>query len=343
MAWTAPELPFIMYKTMNAAEREMMLLHTIYENCIDPDHKALLKNETEIAATVGVRTETTNITWLPDDVTDLVKNTYESVPEWSPLEAVLSENGALFYETPVGITHNSEDLAPIRAILWETLPTGYINIVAMVDTTPDDPYVSGISPEYQMIVKNNVKRISDYIKPGTSPLSARLSSYIFSGDRQSHDHHNGTVPKNPNAFKNVELDENAYRRHENRIIDLLGATWLLISQNEIIEDDTPVDTVVRKINPDNPGLPKIKAPVRVTVKRLARPARKPTINPGSGKKLTERIPVHGHWRQQACGPNLSLRKPIYIHDHFRGPKDAPIDDRPSVQIIRPGHDAADND
>lgn len=34
--------------------------------------------------------------------------------------------------------------------------------------------------------------------------------------------------------------------------------------------------------------------------------------------------VRGHWRQQACGPERSQRKPIWITPHIKGPEGAPM-------------------
>jgi hypothetical protein len=43
-----------------------------------------------------------------------------------------------------------------------------------------------------------------------------------------------------------------------------------------------------------------------------------------GWTMSVRTMVRGHWRQQAHGPNHSLRKIIWIRPTWRGPEDAPI-------------------
>lgn len=43
-----------------------------------------------------------------------------------------------------------------------------------------------------------------------------------------------------------------------------------------------------------------------------------------GWTMSVRTMVRGHWRQQAHGPNHSLRKVIWIRPTWRGPEDAPI-------------------
>lgn len=42
--------------------------------------------------------------------------------------------------------------------------------------------------------------------------------------------------------------------------------------------------------------------------------------------------VSGHWRQQACGPKWTQRKPVYIQPHFKGPEDKPLAD--PAQVVR---------
>jgi hypothetical protein len=45
---------------------------------------------------------------------------------------------------------------------------------------------------------------------------------------------------------------------------------------------------------------------------------------GSGRKLGVQFVVHGHWKNQPCGPGARDRKFIHVEPYWRGPKDAPI-------------------
>jgi hypothetical protein len=52
---------------------------------------------------------------------------------------------------------------------------------------------------------------------------------------------------------------------------------------------------------------------------------------------TKRWIVRGHWRNQAYGPGLTLRKLKYIFPFVKGPDDKPLDVRPTVfGIEEPG-------
>lgn len=56
----------------------------------------------------------------------------------------------------------------------------------------------------------------------------------------------------------------------------------------------------------------------------------------SGKKwtLTHRHLVRGHWRQQACGPNLQWRKPTFVPPYIKGPADGDLRLTQDVHVWR---------
>jgi hypothetical protein len=45
---------------------------------------------------------------------------------------------------------------------------------------------------------------------------------------------------------------------------------------------------------------------------------------GGGQSPTVQVLVRGHWKHQAHGPGLTLRKRIHVEPYWRGPEDAPI-------------------
>ncbi|MEU6246119.1 hypothetical protein [Glycomyces sp. NPDC047010] len=57
----------------------------------------------------------------------------------------------------------------------------------------------------------------------------------------------------------------------------------------------------------------------------------------SGRTLQHRVIVRGHWRHQACGPNRSERRLVWIDQHLRGPERAPIQGTERVYFGRPPH------
>lgn len=57
------------------------------------------------------------------------------------------------------------------------------------------------------------------------------------------------------------------------------------------------------------------------------PVRAPTVAEGTGRKLTTRFRVRGHWRRQACGRRRQQRKLIWIEPHWKGPDVATVLER----------------
>jgi hypothetical protein len=67
------------------------------------------------------------------------------------------------------------------------------------------------------------------------------------------------------------------------------------------------------------------APSTVSLVELRRREAQPHPggNGASGRAYKSRWTVEGHWRQQACGPQWSQRKPLYISEYEKGPAEAP--------------------
>jgi hypothetical protein len=109
----------------------------------------------------------------------------------------------------------------------------------------------------------------------------------------------------------------------------LATLFLLIGQDRVAES--------REIHPP-----------RQTVRRLARQGldsnvrlvdvrRKHTTSDGEGSREVEwskRWLVNAHWRQQAYGPNHSLRRPTLILPYIKGPEDKPLVVSPEVRVVR---------
>lgn len=63
---------------------------------------------------------------------------------------------------------------------------------------------------------------------------------------------------------------------------------------------------------------------RVVVVDLRPPRTVDTSHDDSGRKLTVRHMVRGHWTHQAHGPGHSQRRLQWIDPYIKGPKDAPL-------------------
>lgn len=101
---------------------------------------------------------------------------------------------------------------------------------------------------------------------------------------------------------------------------LLVAFWTLVHQAGIAETrvERPPRPEVRRVQ--RAGYEKSAADVRVV--RLRRVDRSEPGEPtGEKRHYSHRFIVGGHWRNQACGPNRSERKLIWIHPYVKGEGD----------------------
>lgn len=127
--------------------------------------------------------------------------------------------------------------------------------------------------------------------------------------------------------------------HENQEIKkLLTTTWLLATQENVgkIRDEK---TRLRRHwipKPENGERPEQQ--VHIVTLREAKPAQTPIDDTAEEREeswLTVRFLVRGHWRNQACGPRQSLRRPTWVAPYIKGPETAPIKTpKPTVKVWR---------
>lgn len=116
-------------------------------------------------------------------------------------------------------------------------------------------------------------------------------------------------------------------------VSVVGAAWLLMSQPGVAETRTIANTGSGSRAASGAPKPDVAPIPQVTLVDLRRPARPPHEAPGgtSDRGFNRRWWVGGHWRQQACGPNHSERRPKWIAPYIKGPQDKPlVNDRVNV-------------
>jgi hypothetical protein len=113
-----------------------------------------------------------------------------------------------------------------------------------------------------------------------------------------------------------------------QIIRMTIALWLLMTQPGI------TDTNAAHVD-------------RAAIRRAHRAGRDPRVRivdlrhshgsgTATGRTLSKRFMVRGHWRQQVYGKGRTLRRPTWIAPHIKGPDDAPLDTRPTVYRLGTG-------
>lgn len=127
--------------------------------------------------------------------------------------------------------------------------------------------------------------------------------------------------------------------HENQEIKkLLTTTWLLATQENVGKIRDEKTRLRRHWIPKPEKGPRPEQQVHIVTLREAKPAQTPiddTTEERGESWLTVRFLVRGHWRNQACGPRQSLRRPTWVAPYIKGPETAPIKPvKPTVKVWR---------
>jgi hypothetical protein len=113
-------------------------------------------------------------------------------------------------------------------------------------------------------------------------------------------------------------------------VRIIGAAWLLMGQRTVSETRVLVDQTSGGTGAGPAGA----MPPAVSIVELRRrvPQERERTSGGSGRTYHYRWDVAPFWRQQACGPQWSQRKPLFITGFEKGPEGAPHKD--SVRSLR---------
>ncbi|MCB1257146.1 MAG: hypothetical protein KDB26_08585 [Microthrixaceae bacterium] len=105
--------------------------------------------------------------------------------------------------------------------------------------------------------------------------------------------------------------------------------WALL--NEPVAQGDAAVTV--EASPLTIGKKRTRRDVDVSVVDIRRPNNVRYLPSAHRIEHDHRWTVTGHWRNQACGPEHSLRKLIWVDDYVAGPEDKPLIRRPRVQRV----------
>lgn len=113
----------------------------------------------------------------------------------------------------------------------------------------------------------------------------------------------------------------------------LAAAWLLMQQPKLVDRQKhPADSPTRRAYARD-SLPTPD----VTIIDLRRQYVPDTADPdpgGPGRQYRHRWVVSGHWRDQAYGPDRSLRRQTWIESYVKGPDGAPLLSTERVNVWR---------
>lgn len=240
--------------------------------------------------------------WVTRPMVDFIVEAALSLPEWTPALAIPCPNGLLCWAKPAGLVPLGAPGSATADVNWDgvwwwTRPDGFL----------------------QLAPASRFAKHADLLKPYqvTTPLWAATSIVV-----------------DPRANRTAEANgsEDAHP-----FISVVGATWLLMNQAST-QTRTLSDPFGTRL--DEPTRQKgsgTTLPAQVTlvdIRHSTEPANPSESTDESNRQYSHRWWVRPHWRQQAKGPNRSLREPKWIGPHIKGPGDAPLIEKPRVNVLR---------
>lgn len=229
--------------------------------------------------------------WVVRDMVDLATGAASSLPEWSPAAAIPQEYGLLCWAKPPAVFD------------WPV--PGRNERLKM----PVDAMTWGIREgRVGVSCAFRTDRIAEQLGAGWTrfPLLSHAVGVWNLEEPVSH-----------------RLDDGAVSP-----MSVLGTAWLLMDQSNV--------TTSRQIRrsteqSDLKTQPDADAVSIIELRRTRSGAASDTETANGNRKINKRFLVSGHWRQQACGPGRTLRKPRYINSFLKGPENAPLMD-PSDRV-----------
>jgi hypothetical protein len=237
------------------------------------------------------RLQAADLFWVTSAMSDLATAAARDLPEWTPASTIPTDIGLLAWQNA---------LPPVP---WQGAPGDAWTVSTFGIRTPPRVPVDAASWASH----------GGHVTVTLMTLTARIAQHVVS-------HHQRSIPLFGFATTRV-----APRRAD--VIDILGATWLLMQQPLI------ADVIESREHDRSDQLPtRNDRAIRVVDLRRTATHHEPALP--SGRQLLTRHIVRGHWRQQACGPGRALRRPTWIPPHIRGPDGAPFISGEIVRVWR---------
>lgn len=236
--------------------------------------------------------------WVTKSMTDLVVNAADTLPEWTPDAALPSQHGFLCWERPAGhIPALDMTGGPVTwdAFWWSPC-------------IPDDAQAEAYGwPAGTPAIELRLLTRDDGV------LRIVRSGVLFAPDQ----------PRTAEAEDSDEADP---------LMAVVGSCWLLMGTARVVES-RPLHAGHSGNGVERPGAGSSLVQI-VDLRAPARSTDPDHAGSGTGPNWKSRWWVGAHWRQQACGPQRSQRKPIFIAPHIKGPDGLPLVNRPRVNVVR---------
>ena len=241
--------------------------------------------------------ERARLWWVGADAVDLIESAAPTMPPATLTQEFAPDpEGFVWFQRPIVSGHDADqpDLT-IAVDAVQWFPT----VVMRADGT-----------------ENVALSIVSWQHVGTIPLALGRADWPYDWDTDR------------------QLPEMADGVHASIVEDrrLLAALWQLSSQAGLTEavDRQPDRATVKRLTRAQKAVPEVRCV------NLAPHRRGPRDGDSEASERTyrRRWIVEGHWRQQACGPGYSQRRPVFIAPYVKGPDDAPLIVPDTVKVWR---------
>lgn len=263
-----------------------------------PEKEAGIRRSAQTLDALAKSLRAASLWWVTADMTKLAQHAGPTLPDWTPTLFLPDDHGLLLWQDGLGyvewlsapdelITRNSFGRQVLPTVVADGMVWSTRNGILSIVMVTLDPMVS--------------RGFGFPAPPGRALLSpaAELPDIPLSAIQEPR---GDAMPA--------------------KLLAVIGATWALMQQPTLVTAEMVRDGVKGRAADFMPDTER-----EVTIVDLRRvQAERETAGDSDppGHHLTNRHLVRGHWRQQACGPARSQRKPVWIAPHIKGPDGAPL-------------------
>lgn len=244
--------------------------------------------------------------------------------DWSLAPSDLPcEQGFVIYDAPIGYTDTGQGVAPVVACSWGPSPRcappqGAVWLTFWTAPDPDSPTLA----KMRVFVGEDT---DEHL--GASPVT------LLWDDEALVSWSSGPPDIPSESYLVRKVDDITGIIASTRTVPWIRtiiATWLLIQQPTVTEiaEQHAARPQRRRAQRAGRVLPSVRV---VSIHRAVH--RSPRPSTPSGRVVGVRFPVEGFWRNQPYGQGRALRRRQWIAEHWRGPRDAPVLDRPKVHRV----------
>lgn len=248
--------------------------------------------------------------WITADMVDLIQHAAcADMPDWTPTVAMPSPQGLMLWAKPVAQIAWVDDFGSTRDV--------------SVDGIHWAMHHDGLKVGVMSRLGEHWAGVRQHVAERGWPLMEVAGFHLFDPDVTAK--LTAAQATSPDAPVGVT------------VMSLIGTTWLLSGQQRLAD--------VKELAVERPAGNSLRSRPRLDHVQLvdlrAYPPKPDADTPPSAvdnTKWSHRWWVGlpwGFWRPQACGPNRSQRKPVWIEPFIKGPADKPLIAKTRVNILRP--------